>query len=328
MSRQTRAHLFNVLYALGFRHLLQWVNRLREKVPVLLFHRVTPAWDMFTEPLHPEKFEKLIILLKKRYQLRPLDHLFTHRPVDLKESAFITFDDATADFAAYAWPILSKYEIPTTLFVPIGLVDKGQLWNLQLFEMFLNSPMDELEIKINNTVHTIVWSTPSFYKNVMKLHDHLLQINIAERTSLMKMLEARLKPKITGQLGRLVNSSQLLDMSKAGLDIQVHSWDHDFLPSIGINNELHDQFERPLKAAQEMFTTSCTGFAYPNGGYDANIVNVCSQYYKYGMAVNEQMVRLRHIKKDRYTMPRFNVHDANPEEVLFRINGFHNMFKS
>ncbi len=75
---------------------------------------------------------------------RQLDELAEHaRPVDLasgvaaigagrepddpaaarRPAVAVTFDDAYANFAAHAWPLLAERGIPATLFVPVGFLD-------------------------------------------------------------------------------------------------------------------------------------------------------------------------------------------------------------
>jgi peptidoglycan/xylan/chitin deacetylase (PgdA/CDA1 family) len=55
----------------------------------------------------------------------------------------ITFDDAYLDNLIHAKPVLEKYEIPATLFVPTGFVgrDEGYWWD-ELARMILTQPED------------------------------------------------------------------------------------------------------------------------------------------------------------------------------------------
>lgn len=84
----------------------------------------------------PESFEKQLRYLKKhKYRVIPLDEMIelNRSAKDLTGTVSLTFDDGYLDFYVTAFPLLKKYALPATLFVPTGLINKpdlksGQNW--------------------------------------------------------------------------------------------------------------------------------------------------------------------------------------------------------
>lgn len=95
------------------------------EVVVLMYHRVSGDINLELDiPL--SSFQTQMEWLVKNYHIISLDDLFNAELSYLngdKPRAVITFDDAFSDFYYYAWPILKKLEIPSTLYVPTEFVE-------------------------------------------------------------------------------------------------------------------------------------------------------------------------------------------------------------
>lgn len=104
-------------------------------LPVLLYHRV----GMFRRgtdsalTISPEKFERQIRWLSRHgyVGIRPSDWLNWCRGAKAlpKKSIMLTFDDAYADVAQYALPILKKYGFSATVFVVTDRVGGTNAWD-------------------------------------------------------------------------------------------------------------------------------------------------------------------------------------------------------
>ncbi len=99
----------------------------REREPglfVLIYHRVGAR--MGEEMDLPEaRFTKQMRLLRERYTVVPLRaglERVEASAVD-RDLVAVTFDDGYQDVFARAWPVLSAFEIPATLFLATGFLD-------------------------------------------------------------------------------------------------------------------------------------------------------------------------------------------------------------
>lgn len=93
---------------------------------VLTYHRVadpegTPWLNPSLISAAPAAFEEQARHLARRYRVVSMDEALSalgQRRNLSPRSVLITFDDAYRDFGEVAWPILRRYRLPTTLFVP------------------------------------------------------------------------------------------------------------------------------------------------------------------------------------------------------------------
>jgi peptidoglycan/xylan/chitin deacetylase (PgdA/CDA1 family) len=101
---------------------------------VLMFHRIADPGDRsLLNPglvsATPVVFERIMDWLARRYSVVSLaeavDGVAGRRALP-RRAVLLTFDDAYRDFAGTAWPILMRYGLPATLFVPTASVDR--LW--------------------------------------------------------------------------------------------------------------------------------------------------------------------------------------------------------
>jgi peptidoglycan/xylan/chitin deacetylase (PgdA/CDA1 family) len=113
---------------------------LRPRTLVLVYHHVwnpgeTLPW--ITTP--PDQFTEHMALLSTSGMATSLDELLA----DLRAGqhgrggrVVVTFDDATEDTLGVAFPILRRYGVPATIFVPTGLIGTNQpLWWNRLYQL-------------------------------------------------------------------------------------------------------------------------------------------------------------------------------------------------
>lgn len=108
-------------------------------VPVLLYHRLgTVAHPLY---LSPERFENQMKALKEAgfttLSLKQYEAFVLGLMSDLPDnSILITFDDGDIDNYEAAFPILKRYGLKATFFIPTALLDQeGRLTSSQLLEM-------------------------------------------------------------------------------------------------------------------------------------------------------------------------------------------------
>ena len=80
-------------------------------------------------------FEAQMEYLSKNYQIIPLDRiveLLKHGKENLAKKIAITFDDGYMDNYLNAWPILKKYRMPATIFIPYDLIGSDKLYDHDL----------------------------------------------------------------------------------------------------------------------------------------------------------------------------------------------------
>lgn len=101
-----------------------WLLPTRNGGVILAYHSIAYNNAFFT--VTPEMFEKQMQFLRmKKWNVLPFGELVSYISEGkeiLKKTAVVTFDDAYTDFLEHALPVLEKYQIPATVFVPTAKV--------------------------------------------------------------------------------------------------------------------------------------------------------------------------------------------------------------
>jgi peptidoglycan/xylan/chitin deacetylase (PgdA/CDA1 family) len=108
---------------------------------ILCYHRVSDApTDPWSLAVSPQNFADQLELLRARCtptRLRDLSRTLVDAP-PARPGVVVTFDDGYADNLHNAKPLLERYEIPATVFVPTGYVGQAhELWWDELDRVFL-----------------------------------------------------------------------------------------------------------------------------------------------------------------------------------------------
>ncbi|HEY4799776.1 MAG TPA: polysaccharide deacetylase family protein, partial [Bacteroidia bacterium] len=261
--------IFNIIYYLGIGHLLLFLNRVNYKIPILLYHRVSENTDKYWKPLTPGEFEMHINFLSKKYRFISLDELFTKSSNELKRSCAIVFDDAFKDFQTCALPILEKYNVPVTMFVPVkNVTDNEIIWTSRLDNSFKCTSKKELSFTINNKI----FSFP--------LTDEELKISTA--FTVQKLLielpdEQRIKHLeiIIDMLGHAndttinIMSWDDINNSKNHVSYHSHSMTHPALSNIDSDTILRYEINDSKSIIESKIKNEVKYLAYPIGKYNS-----------------------------------------------------------
>ena len=96
-------------------------------VVVLIYHRVGGKSGLELD-LPVASFTDQMAWLADRGILSSLDEgldALATEPAGSRERVVVTFDDGTRDFVDHAMPVLAHYQVPVTLYLATGFVDRG-----------------------------------------------------------------------------------------------------------------------------------------------------------------------------------------------------------
>lgn len=122
----------NILEDLAIAALLGAKPALKKRASVLMYHSVGSDGSMLT--ISSADLRKQLEYLNenngKRFRVVSLSHLYEQASSGKSVAGMValTFDDAYENFYTLAWPLLKKYDLPATVFVPTGLL--GTVWTL------------------------------------------------------------------------------------------------------------------------------------------------------------------------------------------------------
>lgn len=100
------------------------------RLPILMYHNITPNEEKSLDlTLSVQKFEAQLQYLKAQ----KIDSFFVSEIGNTdklsRKSVVLTFDDVTENQLLYALPLLKKYAMKATFFIPFSYIGKSDLWN-------------------------------------------------------------------------------------------------------------------------------------------------------------------------------------------------------
>ena len=138
-NRFLRGLRLRLAYFSGYARLME--RRAGGAGAILRFERVRPARGVAFQPhraheITPDFLDRTIRALKRwRYDIVGMDEVH-RRAVSLKSPrrfVCLTFDGATRDLMTFGYPVLAKYGVPFTVYVPTAFPDGlGEAWWLAL----------------------------------------------------------------------------------------------------------------------------------------------------------------------------------------------------
>lgn len=249
----------------------------RRRLYVATFHRVLPEELRCQYPLPglvvtPEELAWFIHQFREWFECNRLDiswEAVAHDEPSNRPRLAITFDDAQLDNYLYAAPVLDRYDIKATFFVPVEAVDRQQLlWHDRMgytIQYLLQSQPTSPLLKRLGLHHAIAKATPQLGVS------HAKRMSNAERLEWLHTAEGELPPTAPIWDG-MMDWNQLRELIKRGHEVGSHSWTHPLLTDCDDRELEREVRESRFQLEQELGLT-VRSFCYPDGNYDPRIVD-------------------------------------------------------
>ncbi len=327
-----RNFLFKALYWLKIGNYLLYRNRKRGKVPVLVFHKIIPEYDRIWPGIHPKLFEEMILLLKKHYTILPLHYLHSKPGADFKNACFITFDDGYKDYLDYAYPILKRHTVHSTIFVlPYNLSNHGHIWTSTIIYFVKHYSFPEIRdffLKHNQDIK-YADKSDDFTLN-LTITKHLCQLRQVERQVIIETLQKKFEQDNRIIETELLSFDELRKLDKEFVSIASHSLTH---PSFILETDetfIDYEMGESKNSIERELNVEVSSFAFPFAKLNKHSLDAVKKYYSMCFTRINDLVDVPRLKKDKeyfYELPRFNIHQDSAEELFLLINGFHKMIK-
>jgi len=250
---------------------------------ILTYHRIaepsdTPALNPRLISALPVVFDRQMRYLAQHYDVISLQSFFhaVFTGVKLpKRAVLLTFDDAYIDFGTIAWPILKRYQLPVTLFVPTAFPSQPH----QTFWW------DNLYHSVMQTKHTVLSHPP--------LGD-LPLTSTEQRADSLRRLQDYLKSQPHGAvIDRVSNISAILEVSPVkqqsvlgwdelrglaceGVTLAAHSRTHAILTRL-TSEEIMQEITGSQDDLQREIGHTLPIFCYPSGIHDDRVVTLLKE---------------------------------------------------
>ncbi|HEY3973279.1 MAG TPA: polysaccharide deacetylase family protein [Candidatus Sulfotelmatobacter sp.] len=273
------------LAALGLLKSARVLNRVadsawrRQRLLILCYHGISLEDEHEWRPalyMRPDLLEqRLEALLALRYSVLPLGEALTRLRVrDLPpRSVAITFDDGGYDFYQQAWPLLKKHGLPITVYQSTYYTDHEiPIFNLMCSYLLWKRRGELLPAcsQLGLTENLDLRSEAGRHRVVRSLIERSERENLSGNDKdeiareLAEMLGIDYGALVAKRILRLMNAREVAEISKAGVDVQLHTHRHR-TPNEekGFRLEISQNRERVLA----MTGRPAVHFCYPSGVY-------------------------------------------------------------
>jgi peptidoglycan/xylan/chitin deacetylase (PgdA/CDA1 family) len=305
-----------------------------------MYHRIA---DLETDPwqlgVNHENFEEQLEALKSKFHVvsvSELDRQLSERKI-VNNSIALTFDDTYTDNYSLAFPLLKKYELPATFFVPTDYLGKRkEFWWDELEEIILRSA--ELPGKISITIggnnFDYVLADTVLTKDMQDRQKWWVYYDppVTERCDLFYSIWQLLKPMnlseiepVVAEVKRWANYQQpQVEGNWAMTPNQLKEIVDHPLFEIGIHTATHAALEFHSRDVQKNEILDCknylenfankaiTTIAYPYGSYNEITLEVSGQQnISLAFTTQEEKVNL---DSNRLALGRFQATNQNGKE--------------
>jgi colanic acid/amylovoran biosynthesis glycosyltransferase len=240
-----------------------------QRLAVLTYHRIgdpaqgPPGMVSAT----PKRFERQMRWLAAERPVVSLEDVLAacRGSAPLRPGAvLVTFDDAYADFAQHAWPVLRRYGMPATLFVPTAFPgDPGAFFWWDRLHAALAVAREPLVTPLGRLKLDRASARRSAYR---VLRDHVKALPHEEAMALVDELVERLGAPPPA--ARVLRWDELRALAASGVALAPHTRTHPRLDRLP-QERLAGEVEGSLVELIAETGSAAPAFAYPAGGVSA-----------------------------------------------------------
>jgi len=271
-------------------------TRAGKRLLILMYHDFAPngqaveAGRLLQERVTFSQFESHIKAVKNNYRVVTVEQAVKEIKYGggLKEnSVAITFDDGYRSNYDVVFPLLKKYDIPVTVYLPIDWIeDRISFWWDDFADIVQAANLDPVEPKmiknmLGEKIRLPLININNQYKNRLHFFDAvsmaLMQMPDQERSEMINALKKIILPKGNYRRRELqpMTWEQIKDMADNGIEFGAHTLSHINLSHADPEKAVRE-IEGSKKEIEGKLGKEIKGFAYPYGydppGYERKIV--------------------------------------------------------
>jgi peptidoglycan/xylan/chitin deacetylase (PgdA/CDA1 family) len=296
----------------------------RPHCAVLVYHSIRPinAGNELLKDLivEPDTFERQIVYIKKKYKvisLRQLLESFRKQRKSRDNYVVVTFDDAYQDNYTYAFPILKKYEIPATIFVPTAFVetDRRFLWERAAF-MLSRTNKDSLDFQYQGREYKLKLDKKhkkEAFKSILSILKYSCEVKGNEFLDYLSRLLGIEKNDIPSPI---LSWDEMREMTEYNITFGGHTHTHCCL-SLLSREDLTRELYKPKEILERHLNRKITDFAYPFGektDFNKETINILKEAgYKNAVTMIQG---LAHPDDSLFTLRRIGVGSNDTDEIF------------
>jgi peptidoglycan/xylan/chitin deacetylase (PgdA/CDA1 family) len=270
----TSPFLFNPLFSLT-----------KKNLRILTYHGISPG------AIPVPEFEKQLQFVRDYFDCfwaSEIPDLLKKEPGP-RPRLVVTFDDGLKNHVLNAMPLLDKYGIKATFYIPAGLVrSQEMLWNHEvrcLLMMMDNRDLPEGIGPFSERMNKKI-------VDVSACIEHLKTLPLEDRQVVQESLRKSRKDK--EYLPWMLEEYQLMSPDDFKclsplIEIGSHTLTHPILTTIP-DDQLVKEIQESRDRLEELTGKPVLSFCYPNGIYSEKVVKIVEDFYPIAVSTNEGFV--------------------------------------
>jgi peptidoglycan/xylan/chitin deacetylase (PgdA/CDA1 family) len=186
-------------------------------------------------------------------------------------SLMITFDDAYRNFAECAWPILNRYKLPATVFVPTAFPDRPEQifwWDRLYHALYNTSRQDSLNTPVGQF---LLLSTDQREQAYKSLRNYVK--SLPHREALAWVDQTCDELEVFPPENDVLSWQELRQLANEGLTLGAHTQTHPLMTRIS-PEEAQAEAVGSLHDLEQNIGQILPIFAYPDGRYNEAVVTL------------------------------------------------------
>lgn len=224
-------------------------------------------------------FEKQLLFLKKHFSIYSLENFFKLSASGkrrIRNPMVITVDDGYRNFFDHTFPILKKYSIPATIFVPLNFVETSDwMWQDKNIYILRKTKYDSYTFRWRDI--TISISTKPFEElinSLWRVYNACLPLALEDKASFSEELSFRLGVSVPSKPVpefAPLSWEQIREMENHKISIGSHTMNHLALTYLSEAESRYEIYESK-NLLEYRLGHAVRGFSYPNGNFNQTIV--------------------------------------------------------
>lgn len=307
----------------------------RGNVAILAYHRVVTPDDLSRGYIEPgmyvvdDVFDMQVRWLVERFEILSFPQLLARWQAnewdERKAYCVFTFDDGWLDNYRHAFPILKKYGVPATIFLPTNYIGSNEWFWTEKIAFFLTrlgrprvtsmqrSRVGGVIAELPGLAHpNFVGQEGISLATIGEIIGHCKLLPPSEIESVLNRLSEILEAPIPHERVTM-NWSEVTELSKQGISFGSHSCSHHLLTRL--NGET---IRQELQESDRVLRTLPVGyipvFCYPNGDNDDAIQELVKES-QYVAAVGTRSGVEGRRPENMYELHRIGMHNDITETI-------------
>jgi peptidoglycan/xylan/chitin deacetylase (PgdA/CDA1 family) len=257
----------------------KWQKVEGPRFAILCYHRIGTGGIPLFSDLPPAVFEAQVKFLRRHYRIVSLSQLCDEierpsRPPhqgqagqadQAGQAIAITFDDGYKDLYFEALPILQKYKVPATIFLPVTSIEKNEpLWYDRIFLLFTVFPGDRIQVECDRPRTFALPNQSARIAAAAEVIGWLRTLPEDQRKRECERLESKAELPREMLKDRMLTWDQIREMRAASVEFGAHTLTHPVVSRL-TQEQLEHEIVDSKSILEARINEGVQHFAFPFG---------------------------------------------------------------